>query len=410
MTALYISILLTSFIPLEKVVAVVDNSPILHSEVEEVLDQIECSLTGDYYTDSQTPEYREALDELIENLMLLNAAIDEGFYPTDQEIQALVDEELAENPLESDADIAYLTEAIADYQAVQVFIGRKVQAALQDTPMSPETYLVSNAELVDELIMPRHIGWIYLPILPEGPVLDEAMNEMIGLRERILAGESFQQIASQYSDDGSAAAGGYLGTFGLGQMTYAFENAAFSLEVGELSEPVVTTFGIHLIKLDAKHDDGTIDASHILRIVPRTQNDIDRTMLQAQNLALEIQTSRLSFEDAARLHSSDRSSSEDGGDLGMVPLKLWLMEVAYAVEDLEIGSISDPVILETGAVVLIKLYEETEEINWDSYSEAELNGLIQQVIFQDTYQTVIDSLYNEMPVIYYLEDDAASAY
>lgn len=410
MTALLVSIFLTFFIPAEKIVAVVENSPILHSEVEQVLIQMGQDPDGSYEVDSKTAEYHDALEELIENRLIVNAAVDAGFYPTDEDIQALVDEELAANPAGLDMDIEYLSELIADNQAAQVFIYRKVQAAMQDMPFEPETYLAANSELVEEIIMPRHLGWIYLPVLPSGPDFDEFLEEMNLLRERILSGESFEELAMEYSDDGSAINGGYLGSFGPGEMTYTFEDAAFSLETGEISEPVVTPFGIHIIRLDDRNEDGTVEASHILRIVPVNLDDIDRTSAEADSILLNIRDSRISFEDAARVYSRDRSTSENGGDMGMIPLRLWLSEVAEAVAGLEIGSCSEPVVLDNaGAVVILKLYEDSGVIEWNSYTQEELNGLVQQVIYQDTYDSVIDSLRYVMPVVYFLENDGSSA-
>lgn len=405
MTALIVSILLTSFVSMEKIVAVVGNNPILHSDIEEVMIQAGLNHSGSYEADSETPEYLEALEILVENQLIVNAAVAAGFYPTDEEIQLLVEDELESNPVGINADLEYLSETLADNHAAQMFIGRKVQASLQDMPTNSELYLISNAELVEEIIMPRHISWIYLPILPSGPDFDVFMDEMIQLRARITSGESFEELATEYSDDGSAMNGGYLGTFGLGEMTLAFEDAAFSLEEGEISEPVVTTFGIHIIRLDGKNEDGTIEASHILRIVPIDGDDIDRTAANADTLLNDIRSSRLSFEDTARQYSRDRSSSENGGDMGMVPLKLWQQQMADVVADLEIGTCSEPVVLENSkAIVLVKLLEDTGEIEWDSYTDSELNGLVQQVIYQDTYNSVIDSLRSEIPVIYYLEN------
>jgi len=405
MTALLLSVLLTSFAPVEKIVAVVGSSPILHSDVEEVLVQLGLNPSGSYTVDSESSDYLDVLDELIESQLILNAAVSAGFYPTDEEIQDLLEAELMNNPMERESDTETLSEALAEYQAAQTFLGRKIQSALQDMPMSPETYLLSNADLVEDLIMPRHIGWIYFPVLPSGPDFDEAMDEMVQLRARIDSGESFEELAMEYSDDSSARNGGYLGTFGPGEMTFAFEDAAFSLELGEISDPVVTTYGIHIIRLDGRNSDGTIEASHILRIVPVDSLDVDRTIEAADSVLGSIRSGQMSFEDAARLYSRDRASSADGGDMGMIPLKLWLSQVATAAEELEIDACSEPLVIESaGAVVIIKLYEDAGEINWDSYTQAELNGLVQQVIYQDTYNSIVDSLRVEIPVVYYLEN------
>ena len=81
----------------------------------------------------------------------------------------------------------------------------------------------------------------------------EALAKAQDLRKRIQAGEDFAQLASQESDDtGSGANGGDLGFFRRGQMVPSFEQAAFALQPGELSEPVKTQFGYHVIKVEAK--------------------------------------------------------------------------------------------------------------------------------------------------------------
>ena len=80
---------------------------------------------------------------------------------------------------------------------------------------------------------------------------DEALARAEELRARILAGEAFEDVAREASDDpGSAEAGGDLGFGGRGIWVPPFEEVAFSLAVGELSEPVQTDFGFHLIRVE----------------------------------------------------------------------------------------------------------------------------------------------------------------
>jgi len=79
---------------------------------------------------------------------------------------------------------------------------------------------------------------------------DSARTVVETLRSRILAGESFEQLAIAYSMDATAADGGDLGFFTRGRMVPAFEEAAFSLEPGEVSEVVETEFGFHVIRVE----------------------------------------------------------------------------------------------------------------------------------------------------------------
>jgi peptidyl-prolyl cis-trans isomerase C len=87
----------------------------------------------------------------------------------------------------------------------------------------------------------------------------EALAKAQDIRKRLLAGEDFAKVAKAESDDtGSGANGGSLGTFTRGRMVPAFEQAAFSLPVGQLGEPVKTQFGYHIIKVE-EHSAKTLD-------------------------------------------------------------------------------------------------------------------------------------------------------
>jgi hypothetical protein len=76
----------------------------------------------------------------------------------------------------------------------------------------------------------------------------EARELAAQLRERVLSGEDFSKIAAEFSDDrGSAADGGKLGLFRRDQMVPEFSNAAFAMEVGQLSQVIESPFGFHVI-------------------------------------------------------------------------------------------------------------------------------------------------------------------
>jgi parvulin-like peptidyl-prolyl isomerase len=88
---------------------------------------------------------------------------------------------------------------------------------------------------------------------------EEALQKAKDLRTRIVGGEDFAEVAKKESDDtGSGTNGGDLNFFGHGQMVAGFEQAAFSLPVGQISEPVKTQFGYHLILVE-KHETKTFD-------------------------------------------------------------------------------------------------------------------------------------------------------
>ncbi|HJN19752.1 MAG TPA: peptidylprolyl isomerase [Candidatus Nitrosopelagicus sp.] len=80
-------------------------------------------------------------------------------------------------------------------------------------------------------------------------ILVKKQSESIEILDKIKKGEKFGKMARQFStDSGSAKRDGSLGYFGRGKMVKEFENAAFALQTGEISEPIKTQYGYHIIK------------------------------------------------------------------------------------------------------------------------------------------------------------------
>ncbi|MCX6050460.1 MAG: peptidyl-prolyl cis-trans isomerase, partial [Chloroflexi bacterium] len=105
------------------------------------------------------------------------------------------------------------------------------------------------------------------------------------LREQILKGEKFEDVAAKYSEDpASAAKGGDLGWFGHAAMVKEFDEAAFALKPGDISEPITTTFGVHLIQVVEK------DPQHKLEEQALTQkrSQAYQDWLQAEVAAAKI--------------------------------------------------------------------------------------------------------------------------
>ena len=87
--------------------------------------------------------------------------------------------------------------------------------------------------------------------------VDSAKKQIDEIYAKIKAGEDFAKLAKQYSQDASKDAGGDLGFFSKGQMVKEFEEVAFSMKVGEVSEPFKTKYGYHVVKLTDKKEDTT---------------------------------------------------------------------------------------------------------------------------------------------------------
>jgi peptidyl-prolyl cis-trans isomerase D len=128
-----------------------------------------------------------------------------------------------------------------------------------------------------------------------------ARDRAAALREEIVRGATFEDIAKRESADTiSGARGGSLGRGAKGRFIPEFENAAFALKVGEVSQPVKTQFGYHLIRVDEKKGD-TLDLRHILIRIQQSDSSASRTDKRADSLVTMAASGTVSakFDSAA---------------------------------------------------------------------------------------------------------------
>jgi peptidyl-prolyl cis-trans isomerase SurA len=415
----------SAFTPLDRVVAVVGERPILHSDVMELLEGT--GVGAEELAEAGTGSgdlYMQALDALVEEKLLLEGAVRAGYYPDQQEVEGYVDDRISEMRAEFPSEQAFmsamsdagltmeylrsqLTVNIGDQMAVDQYVGAMTREAFTHVTTDPATFLSGSAEAVEETMMPRHLYWIYIPVLPSGPGLDAETAFLLELRARIEAGEPFGELATQWSEDGSAEDGGDLGWFSEGDMTPAFESAAFSLGTGEVSMPVVTPFGVHLIRVDDR-EDGSIRASHILRIVEPGPSDYMHAEARADSIA-DLIREGLPFADAAALFSADARTASLGGDLGVVLVRAWDTDYADALESVGPGQVTDPVPADGRTAVLLLMttssrYDGTS-VDWSGYSDSYLSDLARSVAFQNEFDSLKDSLLTVIPVIYRPDTD-----
>ena len=148
----------------------------------------------------------------------------------------------------------------------------------------------------------------------------EAYNKILKIRARILKGEDFNKVASEkgISDDPSAKDnGGDLGYFTSMQMVYQFESAAYNTKVGDISMPVRTRYGYHIIKVvDRRKAQGEVLVAHIM--VKITANLTKDDSINAITKINEIYTklkAGAKFDELAQQFSDDKASAKKGGEL-----------------------------------------------------------------------------------------------
>ncbi len=203
-------------------------------------------------------------------------------------IQRPTDEELSENELERMIELVLLQHAAASHgvevtdEDVQTYFDANILPQANNSMEEVESTLQTLYgwtvdDFKQQVLIPVVLKQKLQESLANDPAIDaEAKSAADAVhQEATTSGTEFSQLAEQYSDDtASAIDGGMLGSFGKGVMVKEFEEAAFALQIGEISAPVKTDYGYHIIKVTDRDDEaGTVEARHIL-IATKSVDDV----------------------------------------------------------------------------------------------------------------------------------------
>ncbi len=223
----------------------------------------------------------------------------------------------------------------------------------------------------------------------------EAWNKAIRIREEIIKGGDFGAIAKAKSDDPSAKENnGDLGYFTSMQMVYPFESAAFTTKQGEITQPVRTRFGYHIIKVtDSRPAQGEIKCAHIMAKFQTGGKPEDslKAVAKINEISGKLKTGE-GFEDLAKQFSDDQGSAKSGGVLPQFGTGRMVPEfekAAFAIKT--VGDISEPIRTSYGWHIIKLLekkplgsYEELQadlknRVGKDSRSELSKSSMINKI-------------------------------
>ena len=188
----------------------------------------------------------------------------------------------------------------------------------------------------------------------------KAYNKAIEIRNRILKGEDFNALAVELSDDPSArdikeipgkqraykGNKGNLGYFSAFDMVYPFETGVYNTKVGEISMPVRTDFGYHIIRVNSKTPAcGIIKAAQVFLIVDEnTPGKSDSAVREkAMNIFNEIEKDGSNWDVIVKKYTDDKGAAPRGGALSPFKVNSIVPEFIDAIKEMEVGDITLPV-------------------------------------------------------------------
>ncbi len=350
----------------DDVLAVVGEDLILHSEVEDKFFQLS--------VEQEIPESDIAfakcqiLDQIILNKVLKTHAVrdslivgpDQIEYQLDARLQQLINQvpsvqdfesyyNKTVNQIKSQLRPLVLDALLAEEKRNEVISDVKVTPAevkrfFYRIPEESLPYYNAEVELAQIVMYPE-------PSKEEEKAVEKELNQ---LKERILNGEDFGELAKEYSQDpGTAPEGGDLGFFRKGQMVKEFEDVAFKMAPGELSRVVKSDFGYHLIQVLERRGE-SVHARHILLKPTISEDKYGDLEVEIKKIYSKIANDSIPFEFAVDLYSEDEQTKAMGGLLfnpktGTTYFEIdelleFNPEMYLAIDDLEIGEISEPIL------------------------------------------------------------------
>ena len=344
---------------LDKTVAIVEDNIILKSELYQFSYSMALQLKIDPEKDKVKFDklIRETLESLIEQKVLLVKAKEDSIVVTDRQIDGTLDEQINRmiQQLGSQERLEEYFGGISLRQIRRDFRGEIEERLLVDNLKQRKDFEVkiSRREIegfyrafkdslpeVNESVKISHI----LVQVEASPAAVKAAEEKTeGILQRLKKGEAFAELAQEFSEDpGSATRGGDLGMMQRGDLVPEFEEVAFGLEPGEISEIVRSRFGLHIIQLITKGGE-KINPRHILIRLDTSAEDEKRTVENIEDLRAKILTGELTFADAAKEYSKDETTASKGGDLGWFDVDQFQVPAFKdAILGLKPGDLSQP--------------------------------------------------------------------
>lgn len=258
-------------------VATVNGTDIILGNYEKLLALNKSSMEAYYGSDiwSQEIEEGKTYEDMVKEMVIETMIASEIIYqqaqkdkvaPTDEEVQEQIDSfnESIKDDTEYQKSLKKMgiNEEFLKYQFARdlsnVNLEEKFGKEVEISEDEMKKYYEENKDdFYVDTVTASHI--LIKTIDDDGNELSdekkkEAKKKAEEALSKVKAGEDFATIAKEYSEDTSASSGGELGTFGRGQMVTAFEDAAFGMKVGEISDIVETEYGYHIIKVTDKVD------------------------------------------------------------------------------------------------------------------------------------------------------------
>lgn len=403
---------------LDRILAIVDEEAILQSDLEYEVEayRMEAQYAGQPVPDDSPSLRQEVLERLIETKLIIAAAKQADMGVDEEAIEQSVEQRCQQYEERFGSREAFERELIRsgttyvdfrnrmrtqlrDQQFLRLVMGRFIRpkvevmenevrdyylAHLDEMPMEPDSLTIAN---------------ILVPVQPALEVRQEIQDKVAEVRSALAAGESFADVARRFSQGPNAARGGAVGTVSPGDLfDQALDRAVFGLAEGEVSDPVISSRGVHVIKLDAVHGDGRRTISQVFLPMEVTQEDVDAAE-NAISQARERVLGGEAFSLVAAEVSGDPVSAARGGVLGTFSLTDLSEQFQTVLVEAQEGDITEPLLTPAGWYI----FQVLERRPGHMFTYDELHPQLRQMVEGQKMQEALEEHVQELRTRFFVE-------
>lgn len=402
---------------IDRIVAVVEDEAIFESDVDQAVRQYFFQKGQSSVTPAERDEvFDDALQNLINDKLVIAQAgrlgIDVPFADVEAQVKKAIDEntkqlggeeafsrQLQQEGLSLDELKKLYRTQIRNRMLVERVLQKDMQKEHKEpTPEELRKFYDENKQRLPPRPEVAHLKTIFIGFDTSTGSTAEAKKKIDALRARIVGGEKFEDVAKAESDDPSSTLGGDLGFVKPEDLREPnFAKAASTLAVGQLSEPVLTVYGYHLIEVtDKRPDTGEVHLRHILVRAEPTDKDVEEVFATANKVHADL-VAGASFDSLAARYNTDPAADKQG-DLGWLKVSELPEFFREVLANLKPGDISQVTRESTGFRIVELLARDAERPYEFSEIQSELKQYYAQQSFGSSYDQYVKDLRKKFSV------------
>lgn len=405
----------------DRIVAIVDEEAILQSDLDREVElyRMEKEYSGETVTADSETVRREMLERLVESKLIIAAARQADMQVDDEAIEQSVDQKIQQfvehfgslENLERELKRSGMTlsdyrnrmgSQLRDQQYLRLVVGKFIRPDIEVLENEVREYYLANLDQMPAEPDSLTIANILIPVQPSVEVRQAIQTEVQTIQAVLTSGREFADVAREYSRGPNAKRGGIVGVVGPGDLFDAnLDRAAFALQVGKVSEPVVSSRGVHLLRLDSVQEGGRRAISQIFLPIEVTQADVDAAEQEIDAARARLQAGE-AFSLVAAEVSGDPASARNGGVLGTFKLEDLSPQFQEALADVQVGQITEPILTPAGWYI----FKLIERIEGHMYTYDELKENLRQVVENQKIELKLMDYVKDLRTRFFIDEKA----